>query len=405
MMPVLEGILWLVTAVVLVPMAILVAESLAALLPRRREPADPATARPLCAVVVPAHNEEVGIAKTLKALAPQLHTADRLIVVADNCTDQTAEMARACGATVVERNDPQHRGKGFALDFGVRSLEKTPPKIVVIVDADCLVHDGTLERLVWKAAMTGRPVQAAYVLAQPPGATPRQQLSAFAFQYKNVVRPLGLDRLGLPCLLTGTGMAFPWPALRDAHLASGNIVEDMKLGVDLALAGHPAKLCPLARVSGELPSGQDAAVTQRTRWEHGHLQTLLTQVPRLLTAGLRQWRPSLLGLALELSVPPLSLLFLLWAFASAAALGWWALGGSPLPAVCLAGGGLAVLLSILAAWVKFGRESLPLTSLLAAPWYVLWKVPIYVAFLFRRQLEWVRTKRNVAPTSDGPTSP
>src|SRR5262249_7121868 len=153
-------------------------------------------------------------------------------------------------------------------------------------------------------------------------------LSAFAFQYKNVVRPLGLDWLGLPCLLTGTGMAFPWPALRDAHLASGNIVEDMKLGVDLALAGHPAKLCPLARVSGELPSGRDAAVTQRTRWEHGHLQTLLTQAPRLVLASLRQWRPSLLGLALELSVPPLSLLLLLWAVAVAGALGWWALGGS-----------------------------------------------------------------------------
>src|SRR5262249_44966332 len=161
----------------------------------------------------------------------------------------------------------------------------------------------------------------------------------FAFKFKNLVRPLGLARLGFPCLLTGTGMAFPWQTLRDVKLASGNIVEDMQMGLDLAAAGHPPRLCSDARVSGDLPGSEQAAVGQRKRWEHGHLQTLFTQVPRLTAAAVRRGKPSLFGLALELSVPPLSLLFLLWAVVLAAAIGLWELGGSPWPGVVLAGGG------------------------------------------------------------------
>jgi cellulose synthase/poly-beta-1,6-N-acetylglucosamine synthase-like glycosyltransferase len=389
-----EALLYLVVALLLIPMAVLVAESLAALLPGRREDPGTGKARPRCAVLVPAHDEEAGIGATITALLPQLRPEDRLLVVADNCGDRTAEVARSLGATAVERHDKDRRGKGFALDFGVRSLGADAPEVVVIVDADCRVVDGSLERLVREAARTNRPVQAAYVMDVPPGGGPRSQLSAFAFLFKNLIRPRGLERLGLPCLLTGTGMAFPWPILRDADLASGNIVEDMKLGVDLALAGHPPQFCPAAQVLGELPTGRPAAVKQRTRWEHGHLHTLLTQVPRLTRAALRQGRPGLLGLALELSVPPLSMLLLLWAVVGAGATCWGALGGPWLPAVLLAGGGLSVLLAIFAAWLRFGRERLPLTSLLAAPLYVLWKLPIYLTFVFRRKREWERAERN-----------
>jgi cellulose synthase/poly-beta-1,6-N-acetylglucosamine synthase-like glycosyltransferase len=397
----LEIILWLLTAVVLLPMAVLVAEGLAALLPGRRRAPDPAAARPGCAVLVPAHNEEAVLGGTLGALLPQLGPGDRLVVVADNCTDRTAEVARSLGATAVERTDPERRGKGFALDYGVRFLEPSPPDVVVVVDADCLVQDGGLDRLVREAA-GGRPVQAVYVLQEPPEASSKQRLSAFAFTFKNLVRPLGLARLGAPCLLTGSGMAFPWPVLSQAPLASGNIVEDLQLGLDLAAAGHLPRLCPDARVTSGLPADEQAALNQRRRWEHGYMQTLLTQVPRLVAAALRQRRPALLGLALELSVPPLSLLFLLWAAVLAAAALAWQLGGaSPLPAAVLAGSGLAVLLAIFAAWAKFGRERLPLRALLAAPLYVLWKVPIYVTFFFNRLRIWNPTPRSVPADPDG----
>lgn len=397
---ILNVVLLMLAAAVLVPMIVLVAEVLAALLPVRNAVGSPGAVRPRCAVLVPAHDEASGIGGTIEALRPQLGAEDRLVVVADNCTDRTAEVARSLGATVVERTDAERRGKGYALDCGIRFLEQEPPEVVVIVDADCLVHDGALDLLV-REAEQGRPVQAVYLLDEPLEAGHKERLSAFAFEFKNRVRPLGLDRLGIPCLLTGTGMAFPWGVIQAAGLASGNIVEDMRLGIDLAVAGQPPRLCPQALVTGALPSGKRAAVTQRKRWEHGHLQTLLTQVPRLLGAACRERRADLFGLALELGVPPLSLLFLLWAGAlSLTLLAWWALETSAAPVFLLAAGGLAVPLSIFAAWFKFGRQRLPLTSLLSAPFYVLWKVPIYLGFLFRRERSWIRTERDVPLPGD-----
>jgi cellulose synthase/poly-beta-1,6-N-acetylglucosamine synthase-like glycosyltransferase len=230
-------------------------------------------------------------------------------------------------------------------------------------------------------------------MSLPPHPGLGDRVSRFAFLYKNVIRPSGLAFFGLPCLLTGSGMAVPWAVVRDAPLASGNIVEDMQLGLDLAAAGHPPRFYPEAVVSSKLPAGRRAAAIQRTRWEHGHLRTTLTQVPRLLGAAFRQRRVALLGLALELSVPPLSMLFLLWAAAllGSTLLGYFA--GTWLPALVLAGSGLATLLAIFTAWCKFGRAHLPFWSLLAAPLYALRKVPIYFGFFLRPQRAWVRTAR------------
>jgi cellulose synthase/poly-beta-1,6-N-acetylglucosamine synthase-like glycosyltransferase len=374
----------------LVPLLVLSAEVLASLLPVR---AGAASREPgiRCAVLVPAHNEECGLPATLASIAGQVRPEDRLLVIADNCTDGTAAVARSAGAEVVERFDPARRGKGFALDFGVRALEQAPPDVVVIIDADCLVRPGAIDLLVAEAWRSGRPTQAVYLMELPAGAGVLAQLSAFAFRFKNLVRPLGLARLGLPCLLTGSGMASPWRVLREASLASGNIVEDMQLGLDLACAGHPPKLCPQARVDGVLPVGLGAAYRQRTRWEHGHLRTLLTQVSRLLASAVRRRQPGLVGLALELSVPPLSVLGLFYltaAFLCAAM-------RSPLPGLLLAFGGFAASSAVLAAWVRFGRGCLPFASLLASPFYVLVKVPIYLFFLVKPERAWVRTARNL----------
>src|SRR5436305_1895550 len=126
-------------------------------------------------------------------------------------------------------------------------------EIVLLALAAPLLVPAAVLRVETLAAVSGRPAQAAYTLDPPPGAGPRQLLAAFAFRVKNLVRPRGLDRLGLPCLLTGSGMAFPWAVIRSAPLAGGDIVEDMRLGVELALAGTPPLFCPEAEVAGEFP--------------------------------------------------------------------------------------------------------------------------------------------------------
>src|SRR5207237_10906241 len=135
---------------------------------------------------------------------------------------------------------------------------------VVTIAADCVADPATVERLIRQVAATGRPVQGANVLVPPPDAGVRDHLSSFAFLFKNVVRPLGLSRLGCPCLLMGTGMAFPWEIIARMPLATANLVEDMQLGLDLSVHGSPPSLCLEARVQGQLPSGRRAATTQRT---------------------------------------------------------------------------------------------------------------------------------------------
>jgi len=390
--------LWAIALLLAIPVIALFLECTAAVFSPRKN-TDVAKildrAAPRIAVLVPAHDEAVGIRLVLEGLLPQLSPQDRLVVIADNCSDNTAAIAREAGAIVVERYDAHLRGKGYALDYGMKFLESDPPEVVVLVDADCVVEAGTLARIAQQAIVTNQPVQAVYLMDRPTQPTAKDAVSALAFLVKNQVRPLGLGQLGFPCLLTGTGMAFPWLVLRGAKLASGNIVEDMQLAVDLLIAGHPASFCAEARVNGILPQQERAARTQRTRWEHGHLKTALTQIPRLLQAAIQQRRIDLVAIALDLWIPPLSLLVVLWASALAFALIAGAFGLSIGLLVSFLGleGGL-ILISILGAWTKFGRE-LPLLSLLVVPFYILWKLPLYLSFIISPQTKWVRTERDI----------
>jgi hypothetical protein len=120
----------------------------------------------------------------------------------------------------------------------------------------------------------------------------------------NQVRGLGSRRLGWPCLLTGSGMAFPWSIIRGAELATGHLAEDLLLTVDLVRAGASPLFCPEARVSSEFASG-DGLRAQRTRWEHGHLALLVNEVPALLLQAFTRRDAKLAALALDLCSPPL----------------------------------------------------------------------------------------------------
>ena len=361
-------------------------------LSRRVDGADAARPRPALAVLVPAHDEEGGIAAALATVVPQLAPGDRLLVVADNCSDGTAAAARAAGAEVVERRSDL-RGKGYALAFGVDHLRAAPPSAVVIVDADCDLAPGTLDALAAELAHRGRPVQALYLMLAATDAGLGRRMAQFAWRVRNWARPAGWGRLGMPCQLMGTGMAFSWDMLRDASLANASIVEDMKLGIDLACRGYAPVFCERALVTSRFPDSAAATGTQRTRWEHGHIEMILREVPAMLRAALARRDVRLLGLALDLAVPPLALLAGLLALDWVLALGGWLAGGGA-AALALASSLLAAFFAaVFAAWAKRGRDLVALSELLSAPWYIAAKLPMYLRFIVRRQKDWVRTDR------------
>lgn len=391
---IIPGILLIMLDVtLLIPVSVLFMQVLAALPPRRTR-AMPGGRRPAVAIIVPAHNESLLIIDTLHSIGAQLTVNDRLLVVADNCTDDTARIAAAAGAEVIERNNSAQRGKGYALDFGMRHLAQDPPEVVLIIDGDCEVAVDAIDRLAKTCLATGRPVQALYRMHAPAGAGLKTRIAGFAWLVKNQVRPLGFFRLGLPCQLMGTGMAFPWPVISQTALATGHIVEDLKLGIDLARTGVPPLFCPEAQVMSRFPVTGQGFAEQRKRWEHGHLGMMFGVAPGLFAQALARGNLPLLALALDLCVPPLALLMLLVVTSFTASAAWFAVSGATLPLWLMAAALGMSATAVLLAWEHHGRSVISLRDLACAPLYALWKIPLYLKFVVKRQGAWVRTRRD-----------
>lgn len=381
---------WLVVVCISAPLLILTTQCILAWLPSKR-PRD--GQRLPASILVPAHNEASGITATIESIRSQLIAGDRLLVIADNCTDDTAAIARQAGAEVIERCDPVRRGKGYALDAGVRHLEQNPTPVVMVVDADCALTEGTVAALSREVQAWQRPAQALYLLRPPPNAGPEAILSAFAFLVKNWVRARGMQRLGAPISLFGTGMAFPWEIIQRASLANSEIVEDLVLGLELIRQRQGARFCEAACVWSDLPANPETAIGQRTRWEHGYMQVMLKSLPKLLLEFLRgRWW--LLPTLLDLSVPPLALLavisVLAFAFIFLATLwsGYW------VPLLVLLAIGLVAMFTIGVSWWRYARDLIPFVALRAIPLYMLAKFGIYKRLFHSPQVQWVRTERD-----------
>ncbi len=389
--------LWLGVVIVAVPVAVFSSQVVLASFDlrnsHRRSPCELGGDIPTTVILMPAHNEAAGIAATLlplKALSPRV----RVLVVADNCTDDTASIARAHGVTVVERTAADLRGKGYALQHGLNHLRGGPPDVVIVLDADCDTTADDMHRLAAASAERATAVQGIYLMRAPPNAAIGSKIAEFAWLVKTLIRPKGWRSLGGTCQLMGSGFAVPWPVAEKLDLASGHLVEDMKLTMDLASIRQSPVFVECARVFSVFPAAVAAQATQRRRWEHGHLGVVLTEVPFALLKAASTLNSHLLAVALDLCVPPLSLLVLLLGGLSAAAMiqavFWGVTWGSLLVcalAVALAG-------SVVLAWWGWGRAVLSARELLSVPAFVWRKLGVYVGFIWRREREWTRTDRD-----------
>lgn len=346
------------------------------------------------AIIVPAHNEEASIAATVAALRAEANGIADLLVVADNCTDRTAEIARASGARTIVRDDPGARGKGHALAFGRSELAKDPPAVVLVIDADCRIDRASIAALVAAAASEGRPAQAVYLLRPDLTAAPFVQMSNFAFMLRNLVRQRGMFRLAKRVHLTGTGMAFPWILFADADLGGGSIVEDLDLGLTMAARGHAPVLVEDATVWSPAASAQ-GTMQQRERWEGGFMKHGLPNGVRGLARSLAKLDGRGLIASIALCIPPLALLGMLDVTALlVAGLAAFA-GGSIVPLLGILTASAIAGLAGMLAWVREGRRYASLGVLVRLPIYALRKIPMYSRILIRgAPRNWLRTDRS-----------
>lgn len=231
---------------------------------RRRPPPVPIE-WPALAVLIPAHDEETTLAATLASVRRSDYPSDRLrvLVVADNCTDDTAAVARRAGAEVIERFDEARRGKGYALEVGLAELLTGCPDGVLILDADCELPPDALARLSADLTAGCEAVQAAR-LPRNPG-RPAAAVAAVGSSIENAVSA-GRCRLGLPVALRGSGMLFGCRLLERLPWRAYGLVEDAEYGACLARNGVRIRFRPDVVVVGEVPADAATLARQRTRW-------------------------------------------------------------------------------------------------------------------------------------------
>jgi cellulose synthase/poly-beta-1,6-N-acetylglucosamine synthase-like glycosyltransferase len=287
------------------PTAYLLAQLAAAVLGSRRPPPPRTGAAPRIAVVVPAHDEEEAIAAAVRSLAAA--GSENTIVVADNCTDATAERARAAGATVWERHDPERPGKGRALAWAFERIGRDDADAVAVVDADCIVSENLLVSYGARLAVGARALQASYMVLNPED-SPAAAARYAGYALVNHVRPLGRATLGLSCGLTGSGMAFALDLLRKHPWDAFDVTEDSEYHLRLVEAGERVEFVPEARVESAMPVTLAAAATQRERWESGGFELARGAALRLIAQGAGRRDPSALNAGIELLIPPQSLL-------------------------------------------------------------------------------------------------
>jgi glycosyltransferase involved in cell wall biosynthesis len=362
------------------------------------------------AVIIPAHNEEPVLGATLASLRQQCYAAELLevVVVADNCTDGTARIAREAGVTVLERVDPVRRGKGYALNWAVVNLlgRPDPPDAFLIVDADTWVAPDFVS--IMAAELAARKdhsgccaLQGRYGVLNT-GDSWRATLMTAAFELVNHIRPLGVERLGLSVGLKGNGMGFTRAVLERAPWEGRSITEDIDYGLDL-LRHHNLRVgyVPEACVRAQMPVTSTQATSQRERWEVGRYALLRQRALPLLGQGLCRGSLRQMDAAIQLLVPPLAELcgmLLLWGAVIAAGASFGLLPAWSLwigAWLCAAVGLVAYVLGGLAVAGAPGEVYL---ALLRAPGYALWKAALYASRLFRKQArgesEWVRTERH-----------
>lgn len=382
-------VLWLALLPLLAAATYLALLAILALLPRRTHAINPTPTRRF-ALVVPAHNEQQALPALLASIAALDYPRDlvAVTVVADNCNDDTASLARAAGATVLERSDDERVGKGYALAHALEHMNAAADA-VVFIDGDCTISKNFLRALDARLDAGDDVVQAYYGMKRPSTAA-NVVLRELALTLVHRVRPLGRARFGGSAGLKGSGMCFTREAIQRADWQSFGLAEDVEQHTRVVRAGMRVGFASDALVLGEAPSALGAAAGQHRRWEAGRLSAARTDGIALLAEGVRARSLVRIDAAIELLIPPISILA-----AGLPLLGiiGYAAGAETVAVGALLGTGM------LALYVGTGLavSGLSLTEVARAfcamPKYIIWKLWLYAQAVVSKPKRWERTPR------------
>lgn len=381
----LNVLVWFFLMLAALPLLYLFATTVAALLPRRQGAAAPPRR---IAIIIPAHNESLLIADTVGDALRQEYPAASMtvLVIADNCTDDTADKARAAGARVLARQG--NPGKGQGLFDALALLMKEDWEAFLIMDADSHLHHRALATINEALAAGSRAIQIRYGVLNPTDSiqTRAMELSTASF---NALRPRGKNALGLSAGINGNGFCLTRDTVEKVPYLAHSIVEDIEYHMLLLKAGIRVDFLDEVWVKAQMPVGGRGSRVQRVRWERGRVITIRNYAPGLWRAWLAGERRALDGL-IDVLVPPVSLVVL--CLLPAIAL------GDPLQGA-LAGAGVAILAAhYLLAALRYGSLSGLIVVAGYVPWYVLWKTWVVIkSLLTERNLPWIRTDRHAPP--------
>ncbi len=256
-------------------------------------------------VMVPAHNEEDGIPGTLDSLLHVEYPRQDycVVVIADRCTDGTVLIAKSKGAVCFTRSQGQP-GKGAALAWGIQ--EATRANIyfdaVVIVDADTIVDRGLLGAFNAQFQL-GHHVQQGYNYLSNPWSSPFTRIIAVTGALRNGRFYAGKTVLGLPGMLTGTGMCLSAEVLRRHGWTAFSVGEDWELSVDLLLKGEHIYFNPWAKTFAKESQTLNQASHQRLRWASGRYAVMGSRAWALMAQGIRRKSFALIDSAVTLVAP------------------------------------------------------------------------------------------------------
>ncbi len=227
--------------------------------------------------IIPAHNEERVVSNLIESLKNQTYDKDLydIYVIADNCTDNTANVARRAGAIVLERFDPEHKTKGYALQWFLKQKieENADYDAFFVFDADNIVDKDFIVNMNKKLCQGEDVVQGYRDIKNP---TDNWITAGYALFYWTMHRLYHLARynVGLSTLLNGTGFMVRFDVVKPDGWQTETLTEDIEFSLKRIIKGKKLGWATDAIVYDEQPTSFKQSWSQRSRWTVGHMQCM-----------------------------------------------------------------------------------------------------------------------------------